>query len=89
MFPPGYSNPSTLQTGDEDKEIDPQRWHSNLIAPQCGILEPLDGVDFTDYSERPNSYFANNIGQYADDATAAVKREADKKKVAVTIFFDW
>ena len=27
----------------------------------------------------------NNIGQYADDATAAIKREADKKKVAVSI----
>ncbi|PFX28231.1 Transposon Tf2-6 polyprotein [Stylophora pistillata] len=86
MFPPGYSNPSTLQTSDEDKEIDPQRWRSNLIGLQCGILEPFDGVDFTDYSERLNSYFvANNLGQYADDATAAVKREADKKKVAVTI----
>ena len=56
------------------------------IGPHFGILEPFEGVDFADYSERLNSYFvANNIGQVADDATAAVKREADKKKVAVTI----
>ena len=56
------------------------------LGPQFGILEPFDGVDFTDYSECLNFYFvANNIGQFRDDATVAVKREADKKKVAVSI----
>ena len=58
----------------------------NLINCQFGILEPFDGVDFTDYSERLNSYFvANNIGQVAADASDATKREEDKRKVAVTI----
>ena len=56
------------------------------LRPQLGILEPFDGVDFTDYCERLNSYFvANNIGQVADDATEEAKRAADRKKVAVTI----
>ena len=51
-----------------------------------GILEPLDGVDFTDYCERLNSYFVtNNIGQVADDATEETKRVADWEKVATTI----
>ncbi|XP_068707834.1 uncharacterized protein [Montipora foliosa] len=59
---------------------------SQRLQPQFGILEPFDGVDFTDYSERLNSYFvANNIGQVAADASDAAKREADKRKVAVTI----
>ena len=59
---------------------------SQPLQPQFGILEPFDGVDFTDYSERINSYFvANNIGQVAADASDASKREADKRKVAVTI----
>ena len=49
-------------------------------------MEPFDGADFTDYSERLNAYFiAHNIGQVAADASEAAKREADKKKVAVTI----
>ena len=56
------------------------------LRPQFRILEWFEGVDFTDHSERLNSYFvANNISQIADDATAAVKREADRKKVVVTI----
>ncbi|XP_068675547.1 uncharacterized protein [Montipora foliosa] len=59
---------------------------SQPLQPQFGILEPFHGVDFTDYSERLNSYFvANNIGQVAADASDAAKREADKRKVAVTI----
>ena len=59
---------------------------SQPLQPQFGILEPFDGVDFTDYSESLNSYFvANNIGQVAADASDAAKREADKRKVAVTI----
>ena len=59
---------------------------SQPLQPQFGILEPFDGVHFTDYSERLNSYFvANNIGQVAADASNAAKREADKGKVAVTI----
>ncbi|XP_068726314.1 uncharacterized protein [Montipora capricornis] len=59
---------------------------SQPLQPQFGILKPFDGVDFTDYSERLNSYFvANNIGQVAADASDAAKREADERKVAVTI----
>ncbi|XP_068742412.1 uncharacterized protein [Montipora capricornis] len=59
---------------------------SQPLQPQFGILEPFDGVDFTDYSERLTLYFvANNIGQVAADASDAAKREADKRKVAVTI----
>ena len=62
---------------------------SQPLQAQFGILEPFDGVDFTDYSERLNSYFvANNIGQVtadASDASDASKREADKRNVAVTI----
>ena len=57
-----------------------------MTSQQFGILEPFDGVDFTDYSERLNAYFiANNIGQVAADASDTAKREAGKKKVAVTI----
>ena len=38
------------------------------------------------YSERLNAYvIAHNIGQVAADASKAAKREADKKKVTVTI----
>ena len=59
---------------------------SQPLQPQFGILEPFDGVDFTDCSEGLNSYFmANNIGQVAADASDAAKREADKRKVAITI----
>ena len=55
------------------------------LGPQFGILKPFDGVDFTDYSERLNSYFiSSNIGQVADDASEAVKLAAGEKKVAVT-----
>ena len=51
-----------------------------------GILEPLDGFDFTDYCERLNFYFVtNNIGQVAGDATEETKRVADWEKVAATI----
>ena len=57
-----------------------------MTTQQSGTLEPFDGADFTDYSERLNAYFiAHNIGQVAADASEAAKREADKKKVAVTI----
>ena len=57
-----------------------------MTTQQFGTLEPFDGADFTDYSERLNAYFiAHNIGQVAADASEAAKREADKKKVAVTI----
>ena len=59
---------------------------SQPLQSQFGILEPVDGVDFTDYSERLNFYFvANNIGQVAADASDTVKREADKREVAATI----
>ena len=59
---------------------------SQPLQAQFGILELFDGVDITDYSERLNSYFmANNIGQVAADASDTAKREADKRKVAVTI----
>ena len=57
-----------------------------MTTQEFGTLEPFDGADFTDYSERLNAYFiAHNIGQVAADASEAAKREADKKKVAVTI----
>ena len=57
-----------------------------MTTQQFGTLEPFDGADFTDYSERLNAYFiAHNIDQVAADASEAAKREADKKKVAVTI----
>ncbi|KAK3745991.1 hypothetical protein QZH41_005780 [Actinostola sp. cb2023] len=50
------------------------------------MIEPFDGEDFADYSERLNTYFiANNIGQVAADANDATKLAADKKKVAVNI----
>ena len=56
------------------------------FTTHLGILEPFDGSDFADYSERRNLYFiANNIGQVAEDAGEADRRAADKKKVAVTI----
>ena len=59
---------------------------SQPLQAQFDILEPFDGVDFTDYIERLNSYFvANNIGQVTADASDTAKREADKRKVAVTI----
>ena len=51
-----------------------------------GVLEPFDGGDYTDYSERLNSYFlSNNIGQVEEGASDAAKQAADKKKVAVTV----
>ena len=57
-----------------------------MTTQQFGTLEPFDGADFTDYGERLNAYFiAHNIGQVAADASEAAEREADKKKVAVTI----
>ena len=59
---------------------------SHSLKAQFGILEPFDGVDFTDYSKRLNSYFvANDIGQVTADASDTAKREVDKRKVAVTI----
>lgn len=51
-----------------------------------GVLEPFDGLNFTDYSERLNSYcITNSIGQFAEFASEEVKQAADQKKVAVTI----
>ena len=59
---------------------------SQPLQAQVGILEPFDGVDFTDYSERLNSNFvANNIGQVTADASYTAKRGAVKRKVAITI----
>ena len=56
-----------------------------MTTQQFGTLEPFDGADSTDYSERLNAYFiAHNIGQVAADAREAANREADKEKVAVT-----
>ncbi len=56
------------------------------VISRFGVLEPFDGGDFTDYSERLNSYFlANNIGRVAEGASEAAIQVADKKKVAVTI----
>ena len=57
-----------------------------MTTQQFGTVEPFDGADSTDCSERLNAYFIpHNIGQVAADASDAAKREADKKKVAVTI----
>ena len=61
-----------------------------MTTQEFGTMEPFDGADFTDYSERLNAYFiayriAHNIGQVAADASETAEREADKKKVAVTI----
>ncbi|XP_044171562.1 uncharacterized protein [Acropora muricata] len=56
------------------------------LQAQFGIRKPFDGVDFTDDSERLNSYFvANNIGQVLAHSSDTAKREADNRKVAVTI----
>ena len=47
-----------------------------------GVLEPFDGGDFTEYSERLSAYFiANNIGQVAAGANATAKQAADKTKL--------
>ena len=52
-----------------------------ITTQQFGTLEPFDGADFPDYSERLNPYFiTHKIGQVAADASEAAKREADKKK---------
>ena len=51
-----------------------------------GTIEPFDGDDFSDYSERLDSYlFANNIGKVAADANEDTKKEADSQKVATKI----
>ena len=57
-----------------------------MAQAQVGTIEPFDGDDFSDYSERLDSYlFANNIGKVAADANEATKKEADRQKVATTI----
>ena len=57
-----------------------------MSTQQFGTLEPFRGAGITDYSERLNANFiAHNIGQVAAHASNAAKREAHKKKVAVTI----
>ena len=49
------------------------------LGPQFGILEPFNGVNSTDYSERLNSNFvATMVGQVDVDASEAVKRKVDK-----------
>ena len=59
-----------------------------MTTQQFGTLELFDGADFTDYNERLKAYFiTHNIGQVAADASEAAKREADEKKVTVTISF--
>ena len=41
-----------------------------MTTQQFGTLEPSDGADFTNYSERLNAYFiAHYIGQVAADAS--------------------
>ena len=55
---------------------------SQPLQPQFGILEPFDGVDFTDYSERLNSYFvAHKIGQVAADASDAANEKQIREKL--------
>ena len=57
-----------------------------MTTQQFVTLETFDGADLADYSEHLNVYFiAHNIGQVAEDASDAAKREADKTNVAVTI----
>ena len=53
-----------------------------------GSLGEFDSTTelFTSYLERLESFFvANDIGQYATDASDAIKNAADKKRVAVLI----
>lgn len=46
-----------------------------------GVLEPFDGGDFIDYSERLNAYFiANNIGQVAAEANELQNKLQTKGK---------
>ena len=55
---------------------------SQPLQAQFGILEPFDGVDFTDYSERLKSYFvANNIGQVTADASHSAKLKETIEKL--------
>lgn len=56
------------------------------MAQLLGSIEPFDGDDFADYSERLDSYlFANKIGEVASDANEATKKAADYQKVATAI----
>eukprot|EP00794_Sanderia_malayensis_P002512 gene2512-2901_t len=51
-----------------------------------GNLEPFEGGEFSSYKERLEAFFvANNIGIVPNDATDAVVRPAEQRKVAVTI----
>ena len=63
------------------------KWiHDNDTTIRTAVQKPGTVWWITDSNESLNSYFvATNIGQFADDAAVAVKCEADKKKVGVTI----
>ena len=59
-----------------------------MASPLLGSVGEFDPASeaFTVYLERLDQFFvANNIGQCPAEATAAVVREASKKKVAVMI----
>ena len=57
------------------------------LLESVGEFDP-SSESFTAYLERLNQFFAaNDIGKCADDATAAVVRAANQKKVAVMISF--
>jgi hypothetical protein len=55
-------------------------------AHKSQYAEVFEGGDFDDYLDRLQSFFiAQNVGTVHADADAAAKREADMKKVAMTI----
>ena len=59
-----------------------------MASPLLGSIGEFDSFSetFTAYFERLDQFFvANDIGKCADDATAAVIRAANQKKVAVMI----
>ena len=56
------------------------------MAKLVGAIEPFDGEDFNDYSERLEAYFeANDIGVVDQDDSDDERQAADKRKVATTI----
>lgn len=57
-----------------------------MAQSQIGAIEPFDGDDFSDYSERLDSYLlANKIVIVNADAKEATRKAADQQKVATAI----
>ena len=58
---------------------------ATALIGSIGVYE-LSSETFTAYLERLEQFlFANDIGQCAADASEAVKRAADRNKVAISI----